>query len=662
MSSKMERLKIRAQEYRNGYRAEEVKKEIHQAEMQEILCQADWILEQKFCFCDRWDMEPCSTVYEVTPFTWDACSNGDPEWIYMLNRQEYLKKLLMAYWYTGQERYVDGMKAYLLDWVRKNPKETFGSLMTRTIDTGIRCAAWTPLILHLLAMEKLTEEELDEIIASMEQQFLYLYQSYVPKYRQSNWGVLQTTSILQNGAWFGEYFDSERMQEILTWAQKELLAQLESQIYEDGSHWEQSMMYHIEVLNSVTAMLISRKRAGAVTPKRVEEILYGMYDYVMHAAGPDHMQIAQGDSDVTDIRDVMTRGTLLFEDGAFKQVGYEAPDLESIWYFGMEQESRYLELESREPEVLQGIYPYSGNFYYRSSWKEDASYTYLHNGPLGSSHGHSELTHICNYYQGKAFLTDSGRYSYIEGELRNQLKSPEAHNVSVISGCPMGVPDGSWSYAYFADSLKNEYRTIEGIHYIEMPYVMQNEQKEPAYCCRRTWILPEGLWLISDDLRMAGAQESTMYFHLAPEVTVKDRQKNSLLLENDGVRLVRGADAPLEQTQEILSRIYNENEEHTTVRAKTAWSHEAVCTAWMHPEHIELKDAVIVQAEGKQVDASVMAKEVWISGELSYVIIARAHENYRGRKVFLYQNCSFYGKVVILKKTDEGFKVLRFRA
>ena len=94
--------------------------------------------------------------------------------------------MLMAYWYTGQERYVEGMKQYILDWVRQNPKETFGSLMTRTIDTGIRCASWTPLLLHLLAMERIKEEELFEILESMEQQFLYLYQSYVPKYRQSN--------------------------------------------------------------------------------------------------------------------------------------------------------------------------------------------------------------------------------------------------------------------------------------------------------------------------------------------------------------------------------------------------------------------------------------------------------------------------------------------
>mgnify|MGYP000600512401 CR=1 FL=1 len=94
-------------------------------------------------------------------------------------------------------------------------------------------------------------------------------------------------------------------------------------------------------------MLVFRKRAGVETSKRIEEILYGMYDYVMHAAGPDHFQIAQGDSDVTDIRDVMTRGAMLFEESAFKYAGYEEPDLESIWCFGMEQKEQYLKLKSK---------------------------------------------------------------------------------------------------------------------------------------------------------------------------------------------------------------------------------------------------------------------------------------------------------------------------
>ena len=98
MGLQIEQLKNRAKEYAKAYHEKEVKRGVHKGEMEKILRQADWLMEQKFCFCDRWDMEPCSTVYEVSPFSWDACPNGDSEWIYMLNRQEYLKKCL---WHTG---------------------------------------------------------------------------------------------------------------------------------------------------------------------------------------------------------------------------------------------------------------------------------------------------------------------------------------------------------------------------------------------------------------------------------------------------------------------------------------------------------------------------------------------------------------------------------
>lgn len=68
MGSQIEQLKNRAKEYAKAYHEKEVKRSVHKGEMEEILRQADWLMEQKFCFCDRWDMEPCSTVYEVSPF------------------------------------------------------------------------------------------------------------------------------------------------------------------------------------------------------------------------------------------------------------------------------------------------------------------------------------------------------------------------------------------------------------------------------------------------------------------------------------------------------------------------------------------------------------------------------------------------------------------
>ena len=83
---------------------------------------------------------------------------------------------------------------------------------------------------------------------------------------------------------------------------------------------------------------------------------------MMHAAGPDHFQIAQGDSDVTDIRDVMTRGAMLFEESAFKYAGYE----NRIWgehlVFWNRAERAVSETEIKTAETLNGLYTDSRNF------------------------------------------------------------------------------------------------------------------------------------------------------------------------------------------------------------------------------------------------------------------------------------------------------------
>lgn len=53
MGSQIEQLKNRAKEYAKAYHEKEVKRSVHKGEMEEILRQADWLMEQKFCFCDR---------------------------------------------------------------------------------------------------------------------------------------------------------------------------------------------------------------------------------------------------------------------------------------------------------------------------------------------------------------------------------------------------------------------------------------------------------------------------------------------------------------------------------------------------------------------------------------------------------------------------------
>ena len=50
MGSQIEQLKNRAKEYAKAYHEKEVKRSVHKGEMEEILRQADWLMEQKFCF------------------------------------------------------------------------------------------------------------------------------------------------------------------------------------------------------------------------------------------------------------------------------------------------------------------------------------------------------------------------------------------------------------------------------------------------------------------------------------------------------------------------------------------------------------------------------------------------------------------------------------
>ena len=96
-------------------------------------------------------MEPCPTPYTLEPGQWLHSPNGDPEWIFMLNRHDVLVKLWQAAQLTGEGKYLDSLRDYLLDWVDQNPITLQGTDATRTIDTGIRCMNWCALLLPLLA-------------------------------------------------------------------------------------------------------------------------------------------------------------------------------------------------------------------------------------------------------------------------------------------------------------------------------------------------------------------------------------------------------------------------------------------------------------------------------------------------------------------------------
>lgn len=663
-------------------------------EAAQLLKQADDLMENRFAFHDRWDMEPCLTPYTLAPGQWTHSPNGDPEWVFMLNRQDYLPKLWQATALTGDPRYVRKAVEWILDWIACNPITLEGTPATRTIDTGIRCLNWCRLLPFLMAGDWLSDAEAETILDSLSAQFVNLRQRYLPRYTLSNWGVLQTTALCAGYAWLSELLPDG----LEAWAWEELRTQLRLQILEDGTHWEQSPMYHVEVLNACVKLLVQLQAAreagytlcpaaqkaldGSALVRQAEEqagpgegldfeadgwleqAVRVMSRHVLYTADPGLMQLPQCDSDVTDVRDVLARAAALLPDGGiFRWAAGETMDLESAFLVGAPGIAAFEAQTALPPVQCSWNCSRSGNLALRSSWEADAHFTAVKNSPLGSSHGHADQTHLSLYYQGKPFLVDSGRYTYREDDpLRLELKAPAAHNVCVIDGQSGGIPDGSWSYADYAEVTPHYFAEKDGVHYVEMPFRGTLQDGTPYQIIRRLMVLDEGVWLSVQDVICQGEHQVREYFHLAAEVKA-DPAPEGWLLHREDTALKLYAAHPFAAQTGILSACYNQKQSGTVlvgeVSMKDRWTSS---TLFVRPDW-KAEPAAVYQAGNEQpMDAAtVSAWKIQAGGAKIWTLLVWNREIFRGVKVFDCQGQPVYGKAVALCTQDGICRTLRLK-
>ena len=669
----------RAEAYEAWYEKERVCAHIAgncREEAEKILAQADRLMAHTFSFEDRWDMEPCREPFTLKEMIWDRSPNGDPEWIFMLNRHEYMNKLLIAGWLTGDKAYVEKLKWFPFHWIQANPILPEGTVTTRTIDTGIRCMSWQYLLLHLLGEGLMEEREAAGILESMKEQFASLRKRYIGKYTLSNWGVLQTASICNGYLWFHEYLPSDGTED---WAWQELERQIGLQVLDDGAHWEQSMMYHMEVLLACMKLLASCRAWVRIENRTefwrdtdwLEKAVDRMSRYVLFASGPDHLQIAQCDSDVTDVRDVMVKAAVLTGDGRYRYAGYDTADLDSAWMFGSAGVTGYSAMAGRKPESLSLAAADAGHIFFRSSWEEDSHFTYMKCGPLGSGHGHADLTHISLHYRGCPILVDSGRYSYVEEEpLRPFLKSAQAHNVCVIDGESHGRPRGSWGYDSFGQSFKNYYREQGPVHYGEMAYHGCLMSGAHYLVIRKVMAVDQGIWMIVNDIRCDGGHEVKEYYHLDSAV-----QGTPMGTGTDGAgecwRLCSGGyDAmtvlgsrPFEAVPCVISKQYNQKEKSTCLVRKTGFTDRITDWTCLFGEGTEAEKTQVFQygSSRPETEEQVTAMSFCLSPDESWDFLVWNQETWQGGKIHDCRGVPVYAKAAAIHTINGNTTLYRLR-
>ena len=280
-----------------------------------LLETADLICSKTFIFNHKWDMEVCKTPVKFeNEIVWNKIPFNDEEWVFMLNRHKFWTFLAKAYYLTKNEKYLNAFIEQINSWIDnvdiKNPEFKDCS---RTIEMGLRCINWIKTLEIFEKDYKFDENLKNKIYSSLKEQCDILIEIYDDFRILSNWGVLQNCGLIAFSFYFNltdtDYFKIplERLEH-----------QCKIQILPDGIHWEQSPMYQNEVLNCLLETAVHFKRNNLEIPSFIKETIkkIGMSNIAMKK--PNHHQPMQGDSDDTDLRDIITRCAAVLEDGKLK--------------------------------------------------------------------------------------------------------------------------------------------------------------------------------------------------------------------------------------------------------------------------------------------------------------------------------------------------------
>jgi hypothetical protein len=499
----------------------------YRVDVERVWAVAEQVVKRVFVFQEAWDME--RTNIPVTfkgKIDWTYIPSEDPEWTYMLNMHRFFIPLGQAYLLTGDERYAKAFCDLLLDWINSNSKQSNSATLTwRTIDAGIRSSNWIKAYDYFKNSPHFTTEIFEKLLLSLYEHAEYLASKFSNWKAISNWGVIENKALFELSVFLNEFSQAGIWQ---TLSLERLKKTARLQIMNDGMHWEQSPMYHNEVLLCyLTTVHLSQNNGIDIDPLIIEATKKMAYADVFMAK-PNHHQPMKGDSDSFDLRDIITRAAILLRDPRLKFRGFPVIDFENLWEYGLEGIDIYNKLPAEKPKELSFGFEDSGNFFMRSGWEEDALYLYFHCGQLGGGHGHADLFHIDVNAYGKEFLTDRGRFNYSDSyPLRRELKSAMAHNTSLVDGVEFTECIDTWGFGRIAAPLMTKWTSNEHFDYVEGSHDGYLHLDDPVYTRRRIVFVKPYYWLLVDEFDCKGEHTFSQSFHFSPgEIELNESTKS----------------------------------------------------------------------------------------------------------------------------------------
>lgn len=380
------------------------------------------------------------SYFRMIPYL-DVQRAGDHKWIWELNRHQHLVVLAQAFLFFDDRAYAQEIERELRAWMAQNPFQR-GINWSSALEVAFRAMSWL-WVLHL-AGPQLS----DDLRLSM---FEGLYRHGLHIENNLSFYFSPNTHLL------GEAVALHALAALVPdlpgtakWKQKAariVEEQMQAQVRDDGSHFEQSTYYHVYALDMFLFHAVLSNSSTAYKRK-----LARMADYLDALLGPDRRLPFLGDDDggrwfhPYGDRAAFGRATLATANAWFNEKRWACHESD-YW----EQACWWLSCASGDipPAVpaFSQIFVGAGLAVLQSQETK----IIVDCGPFGrgsAGHSHADTLSLTVTVDQDEILIDPGTFTYVgNGKDRNSFRGTAAHNTVRIDALDQGDPINPFRWA-----------------------------------------------------------------------------------------------------------------------------------------------------------------------------------------------------------------------
>jgi hypothetical protein len=459
-----------------------------------------------------------------------------------LNRHQHFITLGIAYWLTGEQRYMDAFASQIQSWIETNPVQ-HGINWCSSMEISIRLIAWTAAFQFFRSSVEFRRRAGRAFLKSLWQQadFLSSHLQTDTDDVPNNHIIGELTGLALVGAAFPEFSEAQAWRDA---SLRMLDKQAAEQTHPDGVNKEQATGYQ-RFVTELLLLIVARSHQGALPREPIlENTLERMLDYVLFALTPVGTAPMWGDSDYArplrlgqnkdfwDFRPILSAGAALFGRPDWKFVAGRF-DEEAFWLLGADGLDLWEKLDVRPPGQTSRAFPHGGLYIIRDAWATDTDVAFFRCGPFGlggeghCAHAHCDLLSFVLWVSGQPLLVDSGTYTYHHSPWRDHFRLTAAHNTVMVDGREQAIamPYFNWKQVPEANCIDwTGKRLIGALTYSgQVEFIRELANPRP------------GVWELVD--KFTGHEEHSMewFFHFAPGLDLDlDEEEHRLTVVKEG--------------------------------------------------------------------------------------------------------------------------------